>query len=119
MSRLELQVPSSSRSMRAMRSAHTQPNTLVVSPMINACSNSKGSLLSGQIAQAMAAIRGAKPGLWRLMVASPWSRALRLEADFPSSVRGPLLLEPFLRLAAAVAKVTDEKIYSSSDVKSR
>ena len=56
-----------------MRSAHTQPNTHVVSPMINACSNSEGLLVSGQMALAMASICGAKAGLRQLMLASPFA----------------------------------------------
>ena len=86
--------------MRAMRSAHTQPNTHVVSPMINACSNSEGLLVSGQMALAMPSIRGAKAGLRQLMLASPCRRALRLATAFPAGVFGPRLLRAFLRLAA-------------------
>src|ERR1700730_2745553 len=93
-------VPSSRRSMRAIRSAHTQPNTHVVSPMIKACSNSKGLRRSGQMALAMPSIRGATAGLWRLMLASPCRRALRLATAFPAGVFGPRLLRAFLRLAA-------------------
>jgi hypothetical protein len=86
--------------MRAMRSAHTQPNTHVVSPMINACSNSEGLLVSGQMALAMPSICGAKAGLRQLMLASPCCRALRLATAFPAGVFGPRLLRAFLRLAA-------------------
>src|SRR3984893_8155945 len=83
-----------------MRSAHTQPNTHVVSPMINACSNSEGLLVSAQMALAIPSIRGATAGLWRLMLASPCCRALRLETVLPAGVFGPRLLRAFLRLAA-------------------
>jgi hypothetical protein len=93
-------VPSRRRSIRAMRSAHTQPNTHVVSPMIKACSNSEGLLVSGQMALAIPSIRCATAGLWRLMLASPCRRALRLETVLPAGVFGPRLLRAFLRLAA-------------------
>ena len=86
--------------MHATRSAPTQLNTHVVSPMINACWNSEGLLVSGQMALAMPSIRGAKAGLRQLMLASPCRRALRLATAFPAGVFGPRLLRPFVRLAA-------------------